>query len=187
MPAADVTVNVTFKQSSTSDKITVYFKNTGNWSKVYCYAWYGTNSETAGKWPGTEMTLIDSTNKVYSIELPSNSTKCIFNQGDDKVKTGDLNIQAGKIFIYDTSDTTDKGYWKDYGSTPPGQYKLADKSGNYGKVVFTVNGNTVTSANEGDEVTATVTPNTGFDFVADSFSVTNDTSKEAVGTPTGAT
>ena len=189
MPAANVTVNVTFKQTSTSDTITVYFKNTNNWSNVYCYAWYndGTDKNTTKAWPGNTMNLIDSTNKVYSIELPGNSTKCVFNPGNDNGKTTDLTIEAGKIFIYDKTDTTDKGYWEDYGSTPSGNYKLADKSGNYGKVVFTVGGNVVTAANENDEVTATVTPNTGFEYVADSFSVTNDTSKEAVGTPSGTT
>ena len=184
----NTTVYAKFEAPTSSDTITVYFKNTNNWSKVYCYAWYtdGTDKNTTKAWPGDTMNLIDSTNKVYSIELPGNSTKCIFNPGDNNGKTTNLTIEAGKIYVYESSNTN-KTTWDDYGSTPSGNYKLTDKSGNYGKVVFTVNGNTVTRANEGDEVTATVTPNTGFDFVADSFSVTNDTSKEAVGKPTGTT
>lgn len=76
-------------------------------------------------------------------------------------------------------------YYTTEGDTPPGAYKLADKSGNFGKVVYTVNGSTVTKANEGDEVTATVTPNNGFEYVANSFSVTNDATSEAVGAITG--
>ena len=92
----------------------------------------------------------------------------------------------GSVIINFTPSTKTLSYTIEGGS-PSGNYKLADKSGNYGKVVFTVGGKVVTSANENDEVTATVTPNTGFEYVADSFSVTNDTSKEAVGTPTGTT
>lgn len=76
-------------------------------------------------------------------------------------------------------------YYTTEGDTPPGAYKLADKSGNFGKVVYTVNGSTVTTANEGDTVTATVTPNSGFEYVANSFSVTNDTTSETVGEITG--
>lgn len=158
MPAANVTVNVTFKQSSTSDKITVYFKNTGNWSKVYCYAWYGTNSETAGNWPGTEMNLIDSTNKVYSIELSSNSTKCVFNPGGDTGKTGDLDIQAGKIFIYD-SNAANKGSWDDYGSsTPAGAFTITDKTDVNGSLSFSTDGKKPGTADAGNTVNVTVTP-----------------------------
>lgn len=75
-------------------------------------------------------------------------------------------------------------YYTTEGSTPPGAYKLADKS-NFGKVVYTVNGSTVTSAKEGDEVTATVTPNNVFEYVANSLSVTNDTTKLPVAEITG--
>lgn len=186
MPAADVTVNVTFKQISTSTGKTVYFKNTAGWTTVMCYAWDNNDTATDGAWHGKAMTKVDGTDDVYTVTLSSNAVYCIFNDNDN-TKTGDLTIQEGKIFIYDTSYTTDKGYWEDYGSTPSGNYKLTDKSGNYGKVVFTVGGKVVTAANENDEVTATVTPNTGFVYVANSFSVTNDTSKEAVGTPIGTT
>ncbi|WP_294909327.1 CotH kinase family protein [uncultured Ruminococcus sp.] len=186
MPAANVTVNVTFKQTSTSTGKTVYFKNTAGWTTVMCYAWDNNDTATDGAWHGKAMTKVDGTDDVYTVTLSSNAVNCLFNDNNN-TKTGDLTIQEGKIFIYDTSYTTDKGHWEDYGSTPSGNYKLADKSGNYGKVVFTVGGKVVTSANENDEVTATVTPNTGFEYVADSFSVTNDTSKEAVGTPTGTT
>lgn len=84
-------------------------------------------------------------------------------------------------------DNNNELWYTTEGSTPSGKYKLADKSGNYGKVEFKVGDNTVTSANEGEEVTATVIPNTGFNYVANSFSVTNDTLKLAVGTPTGTT
>ena len=186
MPAANVTVNVTFKQTSTSTGKTVYFKNTAGWTTVMCYAWDNNDTATDGAWHGKAMTKVDGTDDVYTVTLSSNAVNCLFNDNNN-TKTGDLTIQEGKIFIYDTSYTTDKGHWEDYGSTPSGNYKLTDKSGNYGKVVFTVGGKVVTSANENDEVTATVTPNTGFEYVADSFSVTNDTSKEAVGTPTETT
>lgn len=185
MPASNVTVNVTFKQTSTSTGKTVYFKNTAGWTTVKCYAWDKNDKPTDDPWHGNTMTKVYGTDDVYTVTLSSDAVYCIFNDGNS-TQTGNLTIEAGKIYVYDAKNTN-KTTWDDYGSTPSGNYKLADKSGNYGKVEFKVGGNTVTSANEGEEVTATVIPNTGFDFVAGSFSVTNDTSKKAVGTPTGTT
>ncbi len=132
MPASDVTVNVTFKETTSSDKITVYFDNsTKNWSTVFCYAWYGTNTETVGKYPGKEMTKVTGSDNVYSIELPSESVNCIFsNNGSTSDKTKNLTIQAGKMYKPDT-DT-----WVDYGTTPTttyyigGRFRVKDSSGN---------------------------------------------------------
>ena len=42
---------------------TVYFKNTGNWTKVYAYT-HG--PETEGAFPGTEAALVDATEQIYS-------------------------------------------------------------------------------------------------------------------------
>lgn len=159
MPAADVTVNVTFKQTSTSDTITVYFKNTNNWSNVYCYAWYtdGTDKNTTKAWPGDTMNLIDSTNKVYSIELPGNSTKCIFNPGDNNGKTTDLTIEAGKMYNLSTSK------WEDYGSTTTkGAFTITDKTDLNGSLSFSAEGKTAGTADAGDTVNVTATPASGF-------------------------
>lgn len=42
---------------------TVYFKNTGGWTKVYAYT-HG--PETEGAFPGTEAALVDATEQIYS-------------------------------------------------------------------------------------------------------------------------
>ena len=112
MPAANVTVNVTFKQTSTSDTITVYFDNsTKKWSSVNCYAWQdsdGNNKNAA--WPGEAMTKVDDTGNIYSITLSNNLDKCIFNDGTNQ--TGNLNVTAGKMY----KPNDDK--WVDYPETP---------------------------------------------------------------------
>lgn len=136
--------------------------------------WYGATSDTA----------------LHSFQNNNES-----NPADLQLNTDDL--EKRYIKFSDTASTISgnvtlhfnptqlKLYYTTEGDTPPGAYKLADKSGNFGKVVYTVNGSTVTTAKEGDEVTATVTPNNGFEYVANSFSVTNDATSEAVGAITG--
>lgn len=135
--------------------------------------WYGAKSDTA----------------LHSFQNNNES-----NPADLQLNTGDL--EKRYIKFADTGSTITgnvtlhfnptqlKLYYTTEGSTPPGAYKLADKS-NFGKVVYTVNGSTVTTANGGDEVTATVTPNNGFEYVANSLSVTNDTTKLPVAEITG--
>lgn len=138
-------------------------------------SWYGNSGSSAAE--------LTSTNQELSLATIASSQDT-----EEKYLTyiNSTDTTGNVIFYLDTNNGMKLWYTTD-GSISPGNYKLADKSGNYGKVVFTVGGQVVTSANENDEVTATVTPNTGFEYVADSFSVTNDTSKEAVGTPTGTT
>lgn len=170
----NTTVYAKFEAPTSSDKITVYFKNTGNWSNVYCYAWY--NNGTADKnttdaWPGNTMTLIDSTNKVYSIELPSNSTKCIFNQGNDAGKTGNLTIEAGKIFIYD-SNATNKGKWEVYSSsTTKGAFAITDETKDInGSLSISATGKESGTADKNDTVTITGNPVKSY-FVLDKVTV----------------
>lgn len=42
------------KASAAEKSVTIYFKNTQNWSTVYCYTWQGSGS-TGKAWPGSEM------------------------------------------------------------------------------------------------------------------------------------
>lgn len=138
-------------------------------------SWYGNSGSSAA-----ELTSANQELSLATIASSQDTEEKYLTYINSTDTTGNV------IFYLDTNNGMKLWYTTD-GSISPGNYKLADKSGNYGKVVFTVGGQVVTSANENDEVTATVTPNTGFEYVADSFSVTNDTSKEAVGTPTGTT
>lgn len=164
--------NLTVAELSANLTYNPYFLiHTGNGNAS---EWYGATSDTA----------------LHSFQNNNES-----NPADLQLNTGDL--EKRYIKFSDTASTISgnvtlhfnptqlKLYYTTEGDTPPGAYKLADKSGNFGKVVYTVNGSTVTIANEGDEVTATVTPNSGFEYVANSFSVTNDTTSEAVGAITG--
>lgn len=61
-----------------STKITVYFENSKNWSKVYCYAWGGASNAS---WPGVEMEKIDGTNVYFIVLDTAVYQNLIFNNG----------------------------------------------------------------------------------------------------------
>lgn len=223
MPAANVTVNVAFKQSTTPSA-TYYLtgrfgiKNddgTMTYLAGSLNGWENGNTSNIKftQVPGstlykleTGLTIKDlaanTGNSTWYFQISDGTNKYRPDTRADKAITIDDektpfgtgtsagsfyftgNDETGNVTLYFDTDGN-KFYFEVEGSTPVGSYKLADKSGNFGKVVYTVNGSTVTSANEGDEVTATVTPNSGFEYVANSFSVTNDTTSEAVGAITG--
>lgn len=236
MPAANVTVNVAFKQSttpSTSYYIGGRFRvkdsagtehttfTSGNWNPA-CVdenfkfqvdannaGWYYLDTNLTVAELSADLTYnpyflihtgngISNSNQWYGATfdtaLHSFQNNNESNPADLQLNTGDLEKRyikfadtgstiTGKVTLH-FNPTQLKLYYTTEGSTPPGAYKLADKS-NFGKVVYTVNGSTVTTANEGDEVTATVTPNNGFEYVANSLSVTNDTTKLPVAEITG--
>lgn len=50
---------------------TVYFKNTDNWSAVYCYSWVDGGDDKA--WPGTAMT--DEGNGISAMYLQRPATR----------------------------------------------------------------------------------------------------------------
>lgn len=234
MPAANVTVNVSFKQSttpSTSYYIGGRFRvkdsagtehttfTSGNWNPA-CVdenfkfqvdannaGWYYLDTNLSVAELSADLTynpyfLIHTGNGNASAWYGAKSDTALHSfQNNNESNPADLQLNTDDlekryIKFADTGSTITgnvtlhfnptqlKLYYTTEGSTPPGAYKLADKS-NFGKVVYTVKGSTVTSANEGDEVTATVTPNSGFEYVANSLSVTNDTTKLPVAEITG--
>lgn len=234
MPAANVTVNVAFKQSttpSTSYYIGGRFRvkdsagtehttfTSGNWNPA-CVdenfkfqvdannaGWYYLDTNLSVAELSANLTynpyfLIHTGNGNSSAWYGAKSDTALHSfQNNNESNPADLQLNTGDlekryIKFADTGSTITgnvtlhfnptqlKLYYTTEGSTPPGAYKLADKS-NFGKVVYTVNGSTVTTANGGDEVTATVTPNNGFEYVANSLSVTNDTTKLPVAEITG--
>lgn len=141
----------------------------------------GSGVGTGNVWYGkTSAVLNDTTTSIKLDDKTDQNT----DSANGLVKFSSSSSSTDKIVLNYTPSTKTLFYTTE-GGTTTGDYKLNDKSGNFGKVVFTVNGQPATSANEGDEVTATVTPNGGFDYVADTFSVTNDTTSAAVGTISG--
>lgn len=94
------------------DEIKLYFENTGNWSKVYCYVW---TPEALGEWPGTEVT--EKEDKYFVVTVTDASvTNVIFNNGDGS-QTPDLTIRANAI--YNASGDTGKTYTGGDDPTPP--------------------------------------------------------------------
>lgn len=222
MPAANVTVNVAFKQSTTPSA-TYYLtgrfgiKNDDGTMTYLAGSLNGwvdgiTSNIKFTQVPGstlykleTGLTIKDlaanTGNSTWYFQISDGTNKYRPDTRADKAITIDdektpfgTGTSAGSFYFTGSDETGsvtlyfdtngNKFYFEVEGSTPPGAYKLADKS-NFGKVVYTVNGSTVTTANEGDEVTATVTPNNGFEYVANSLSVTNDTTKLPVAEITG--
>ncbi len=85
--------------------ITVYFKNTANWSPVYAYAWNG-ESEPLGKWSGTTMTKVEGSADIYKIGVTvkgNGNDHIIFNGGNSSQQTDDLSLTAETNRLYDFS------------------------------------------------------------------------------------
>ena len=82
----------------------LYYKNTNNWSKVMAYYWSDSNTKMT-TWPGVDTESLGD--NVYRVEVPSDATFIIFNNGSDSQKTLDLTI-SGMNKIYEN------GTWSDY-------------------------------------------------------------------------
>ena len=84
----------------------LYYKNTNNWSKVMAYYWSDSNTKMT-TWPGVDTESLG--NNVYRVEVPSEATYIIFNNGNggNGNQTSDLKI-SGMNKIYDN------GTWSDY-------------------------------------------------------------------------
>lgn len=85
----------------------LYYKNTNNWSTVMAYYWSSDNTKMTS-WPGVDTTAVG--NNTYRVEVPSEATMIIFNNGGNGSKTGDLTIEGyNKIY--------EDGSWNDYSSS----------------------------------------------------------------------
>lgn len=85
-------------------KITVYCKNSANWSKVNVYMWNSEQDKNAA-WPGAPATHLGD--GVWMYEASKNYTSVIFNDGN--TQTDDLAFK-GPDYIYDNST----GSWELY-------------------------------------------------------------------------
>lgn len=87
---------------------TVYFQNTGNWSKVTAYMWYEGKSNASNKsWPGEAMT--DEGDGVWSYDIKGEYDHIIFSNNGSS-QTGNITYPGnsmiykdGKWEVYDTS------------------------------------------------------------------------------------
>lgn len=89
----------TVTTSAAPSGTTVYFKNTDNWSTVYCYSWVdGGDNDKA--WPGTAMT--DEGNGIFSYVSTKACDKVIFNNNSG-TQTDTMNYPDGEYNYYDCS------------------------------------------------------------------------------------
>ena len=95
VPTEPVT-NPTEPTTEVDDTITVYFKNTANWSQVYIHYWKSTTDTTV--WPGVKMNHV--TDNIYSYDVPNTMTGVIFNNNSG-VQTGDLTMPTVDDKIFD--------------------------------------------------------------------------------------
>lgn len=171
MPASAVTVTPTFAEKTT---VTLYLKNSANWSKVFVYLWTGS---TNNNWPGVEIT----SNKkpingveYYYYELPDdiNYTNVIFDAGQGAAQTGTLTISGHTDTYYYDNNKTDETGWIAF------PYDLTITAGENGTVTY--DGSTTIEAGSSQTVninkdtskTIVATPNTGYKFTR--WTVTGD-------------
>lgn len=91
--------------SSVSDKYTMTFTDNYNWGNVNCYYWSDSNTKMIS-WPGKSMTK-STTNElgqsVYTIDIPSDATYVIFNNGSSQ--TVDIPVTgSAKFYISGSSN-----------------------------------------------------------------------------------
>ncbi len=78
-------MSVPFSASAAGNSVKIYFKNTENWSKVYCYTWQGSGASGAA-WPGKEMKSLGNGWFEFTY-TGSKNINCVFNDnGTPKTK-----------------------------------------------------------------------------------------------------
>ena len=93
---------------------TYYLKNAAGWSQCAAYTWVSGTNNADASWPGTVMTLVDSSEAIYSVTLDdsSSSNMIIFNNGSG-TQTSDLSIPTDGTNMYNNST----GTWSTYNPT----------------------------------------------------------------------
>ena len=81
-----------------NNRLLLYFKNTDGWENVYAHGYIDEAGTTVSEWPGSAMTLVKE--DIYSVELPGNVNRVIFNDGGSN-QTADLGVpDDGSNFYY---------------------------------------------------------------------------------------
>lgn len=93
-----------------STNITVYYDNSStNFSTPTIYYWKSGETQGGVTWPGVRMDRFKD--NVYKYTIPSEYNCCIFSNGNEQTKTGDLTI-PGNNYIYSN------GSWTQYKDAP---------------------------------------------------------------------
>ena len=94
-----------YKAQAQGQAVTVYFY-TADWTTVNAYAWTDTPSfaEHLGGWPGTAINAVAGEEGWYSVEVPADTQKIIFNDGSKQ--TNDLLVADGPYFVGNTGYAT---------------------------------------------------------------------------------
>lgn len=93
-----------FAEESAPETKTYYFSNNKGWSQVYVHHWIDGGEGTA--WPGEAATYLGQNEYgegIYSIDVPTDRTHIIFNNGDNGQQTVDIML----------STVTDDGFYLD--------------------------------------------------------------------------
>lgn len=88
-----------------ADEITVYYRNTKNYSTVNAYFWPKGSSSGPHGWPGIAMENMGD--NIFKVAVPADCNMIIFNNGSEQ--TDDLSI-AGDNYLYDATS----GKWELY-------------------------------------------------------------------------
>lgn len=100
-----VTTQPVTQPSTSSDKYTMTFTDNYNWGSVNCYYWSDSNTAMTS-WPGVAMSKVDTNSygqNIYSVEIPSDATYVIFNNGSSQ--TVDISITgSAKFYISGNSN-----------------------------------------------------------------------------------
>lgn len=81
---------------------------------VYCHNWDGGSGTT---WPGTKMTQVEGS--LYGVNINSGNKKCIFNAGQGKSQTSDLDVTNHKVYLLNTNEWTDIHHYIDGSDQSP--------------------------------------------------------------------
>lgn len=108
MPAANVTITVTFKAEPVLNPYTATFTTDYDWAEVYAYAWSGTEGQEGfkkflGDWPGTKLEKnVETGLYTVTIEAEAAPEYIIFNNGNggEGNQTTDLAFEDGKAYKF---------------------------------------------------------------------------------------
>ena len=89
------------EEHKTAYKVTVYFKNTYNWTTVNTYSWIEGKGDQTNAWPGNAATKLDNGWWSYSMVVETtDNLMVIFNNGNggDGNQTANLTYNASKLY-----------------------------------------------------------------------------------------
>lgn len=86
-----------------TDMVTVYYHNDKNWEQLYAYHWIEGGDNNG--WPGALMTPVANRYGWYSIDIPCDREKIIFNKGTGGTgnQTRNIDLEYGNSYFYNDS------------------------------------------------------------------------------------